>query len=78
MEFGLVLSQFTDRWDHVAGDATAAEAAGLDSIWLVDHLLNVRAPTGPVFEAWTGLSYLAGITERVRLGHLPRQLCVVP
>ena len=41
MEFGLVLTQFTDRWDHVVNDAVSAEQAGLDSIWLVDHLLGV-------------------------------------
>ena len=70
MKFGLVLTQFTDRWGHVAADARAAEEAGLDSVWLVDHLLNVRDPHGPVFEAWTALAFIAGITERVRLGHL--------
>lgn len=70
MEFGLVLSQFTDRWDHVTGDARIAEQAGLDSVWLVDHLLGVGDREASIFEAWTGLSYIAGITERVRLGHL--------
>lgn len=70
MKFGLVLSQFTDRWDHVEADAVLAEQVGLDSIWLVDHLLNVRDPKGPIFEAWSGLAYLAGVTSRVRLGHL--------
>lgn len=70
MEFGLVLTQFTDRWDHVVGDARLAEEAGLDSIWLVDHLLGFGDDGGPVFEAWAGLAYLAGVTERVRLGHL--------
>ena len=70
MEFGLVLSQFTERWSHVEGDARLAEDVGLDSIWLVDHLLATGDPSGPVFEAWTGLAVLAGITERVRLGHL--------
>lgn len=70
MEFGLVLTQFTDRWDHVVGDARLAEEVGLDSVWLVDHLLSVRDPAGPAFEAWTALSVIAGVTERVRLGHL--------
>nr|MBA2338737.1 LLM class flavin-dependent oxidoreductase [Acidimicrobiia bacterium] len=60
MEFGLVLSQFTDRWDHVVGDAHAAEAAGLDSVWLVDHLLSTMDPQGPVFEGWVGLAAIAG------------------
>lgn len=70
MEFGLVLSQFTDRWDHVEGDAILAEQVGLDSVWLVDHLQGVGSADGPVHEAWAGLAYLAGITDRVRLGHL--------
>ncbi len=69
MEFGLILSQFTDRWDHVIGDARRAEAAGLDSVWLVDHLLGISAGT-PVFEGWTALAAVAGAVDRVRLGHL--------
>ncbi len=70
MEFGLVLTQFSDRWQHVTGDAELAEDVGLDSVWLVDHLLGTAGAEMPVFEAWTGLAYVAGITERVRLGHL--------
>ena len=69
MEFGLILSQFTDRWDHLIGDAHRAEAAGLDSVWLVDHLLGMPAEN-PVFEGWTGLAVVAGAVDRVRLGHL--------
>ena len=70
MEFGVALSQFTDRIDHLTADAVLAEAAGLDSVWLADHLLGTADPGGPVLEAWTALSYVAGVTERVRLGHL--------
>ncbi len=70
MEFGLVLSQFRTKWKYLAGDARAAEEHGLDSVWLADHLLAAGSPDGDVFEAWTALSVVAGITERVRLGHL--------
>jgi alkanesulfonate monooxygenase SsuD/methylene tetrahydromethanopterin reductase-like flavin-dependent oxidoreductase (luciferase family) len=70
MEFGLVLTQFTDRWHNVEGDARRAEEVGLDSIWLADHLLRPGVPEGYIFEAWSALGYLAGVTERVRLGHL--------
>ena len=70
VEFGLILSQFGCRWEHTESDARIAEASGLDSIWLVDHLLGTMDPAGDVFEAWTALSYLAGVTGRVRLGHL--------
>jgi alkanesulfonate monooxygenase SsuD/methylene tetrahydromethanopterin reductase-like flavin-dependent oxidoreductase (luciferase family) len=70
VEFGLTLSQFGGRWGHTESDGRIAEAVGLDSVWLVDHLLGTTDPAGDVFEAWTALSYLAGVTERVRLGHL--------
>ena len=70
MEFGLVLSQFTAKWKYVLADAEAAEQQGLDSIWLADHLLRPGKAEAPLFEAWTALAALAGITDRVRLGHL--------
>lgn len=70
MEFGLILTQFTDRWDHVMGDALAAERLGLDSVWLADHLFGSMGPEHDIFEAWVSLSAVAGATERIRLGHL--------
>ncbi len=70
-EFGLILtSQFNAKWEYVASDARAAEEAGLDSIWLADHLLQPGSPDGDIHEAWTALAALAASTERVRLGHL--------
>ena len=55
-EFGLILtSQFNAKWDYVAADASAAEQAGLDSVWLADHLLQPGSADGPIHEAWTGV-----------------------
>jgi alkanesulfonate monooxygenase SsuD/methylene tetrahydromethanopterin reductase-like flavin-dependent oxidoreductase (luciferase family) len=70
MELGLLLTQFSDRWDHTVGDARLADDLGLDSVWLADHLLTTMNVEGNIFEGWTAAAALSGITSNVRLGHL--------
>ena len=43
----------------------AAERAGLDSVWVPDHVLRVF---GPVLDPLTALAFLAGSTSRIKLG----------
>ncbi len=52
--------------------ALQAEAEGLDSLWVADHLLYRPAdgPTRGIWEAWSIQTALAEATERVDIGQL--------
>jgi probable F420-dependent oxidoreductase len=65
-------SGLTPPYHEIREMARAAEAGGLDSIWLYDHLLLRRDPetTNGIWECWTMLSALAEATHRVELGTL--------
>jgi probable F420-dependent oxidoreductase len=55
----------------LAGRARRAEEAGLESIWVGDHVALPRTEDGDTearLDAVTALSYLAAVTKRVRLG----------
>jgi F420-dependent oxidoreductase-like protein len=66
--FGVVLPQFNATWNHALDVAMAAEEAGFDSVWCVDHFVDLVGPSS-VLEAWTEMTAIAARTRRVRVGH---------
>ena len=58
--------------EMVAECALAAEAAGLDDVWLPDHIAippdDAEGSGGRYLDALATLAYLAGVTSRVGLG----------
>ncbi len=48
----------------------AAEAAGFDSVWLMDHLAAPAAVDQDTFEGWTLAAALTARTTTIRVGHL--------
>ncbi len=62
-----------DIFNNVVAQAQAAEAAGFDRVFVMDHfyqLPGIGAPTEPMFEAYTILAALAQHTKTVRLATL--------
>ncbi len=76
MRIGLVLPIAESDGEHgtppyafIREIAVGAEAAGLDSVWVFDHLLfRSEGKTEGVHECWTLLSAIAEATDRVELG----------
>jgi alkanesulfonate monooxygenase SsuD/methylene tetrahydromethanopterin reductase-like flavin-dependent oxidoreductase (luciferase family) len=55
----------------MVGAARTAERLGFESVWLFDHFHRWPHPDDSiVFEAFTGLTGVAALTSRIRLGHL--------
>jgi len=79
LPFGLQVSRF-DFPGHpgttgktLAALARVAEEVGFQSLWVMDHFLQipqVGREWEDMLESWTTLAYLAGVTERIRLGTL--------
>jgi F420-dependent oxidoreductase-like protein len=56
---------------QLARIAQAADAAGLDTVWVSDHLIQAApgsAPDAEMLEAYTTLAFLSAHTKRVRIG----------
>jgi alkanesulfonate monooxygenase SsuD/methylene tetrahydromethanopterin reductase-like flavin-dependent oxidoreductase (luciferase family) len=70
---GVVLPNYGEAFDpgRLTAAAAAAEAAGLDSGWMTDHVLPPSRHAGiygTVAEALVAVGYLAGSTTRLRMG----------
>ena len=79
LRFGLHVGEFTfpggrpATADALRTIAAAAEGAGFDSIYVMDHfrqIPQIGRPFADFLESYTTLAYLAVCTERVRLGTL--------
>jgi alkanesulfonate monooxygenase SsuD/methylene tetrahydromethanopterin reductase-like flavin-dependent oxidoreductase (luciferase family) len=76
MRIGIVLPISDDdaeghvvSYPEIRDVALAAEEAGLDSVWVFDHLLfRFDGKTTGIHEAWTILAAIAEATRRVELG----------
>ncbi|MGH7823706.1 MAG: LLM class F420-dependent oxidoreductase [Candidatus Binatia bacterium] len=79
MKIGLQVPSFTWPGDPsqlaplLARIGRAAEEAGFASLWVMDHFFQIAMigkPDEPMLEGYSALSFLAAVTNRVRLGTL--------
>jgi F420-dependent oxidoreductase-like protein len=70
LRFGVTLPQIKRSWAEARDAALAFDRLGFDSVWVCDHLYGVPAPNLPILEAWTELTAVAALTQRVELGTL--------
>lgn len=79
MKLGLQIPRF--HWDggpagirsRLQEIAQTAEATGFSSLWVMDHLFQIRSMGGvdeEMLEAYTTLGFLAACTSRIELGTL--------
>ena len=77
MKIGLQVPSFT--WPGgdaairptLARIAETADAAGFDSLWVMDHFYQIRGvgkPQEPMLEGWTALGYMAAHSKKATLG----------
>src|SRR5205085_1098194 len=79
MRVGLQIPSFTwpggaaDIGPRLAQIGRTADEAGFASIWVMDHFFQIPVvgqAEEPMLEGYSALSYLAGVTQRARLGTL--------
>jgi F420-dependent oxidoreductase-like protein len=77
VKFGLQINNFT--WPGGAGEigptlsrvTRAADDAGFDSIWVMDHFFQIRGlgpPEAPMLDGMTALGFMAAHSESARIG----------
>src|SRR4051812_21331228 len=76
ISFQLVRFNWTEHASFgktLASIAQAVEQGGFDTLWIIDHFFQMEGAGGadaPILEAYTVLSYVAALTQRIRLGTL--------
>lgn len=71
VKLGVTLPQFTDDPGKLLSSARRAQEAGLDSIWVFDHLWPLSGgKERPILECWTTLAWLAATIDDITIGTL--------
>lgn len=78
VRLGITLPQFRHEPEPALEVARAAEAAGIDGVFVFDHMWPLGRPDRPALHGPTLLGALAAETERAALGTLVARVGMVP
>lgn len=78
MRIGVSLPQFREDAEAALAVARRAEAAGLDGVFVFDHMWPLGRPDRPALQSTVLLGALAAETERIVLGPLVARVGMVP
>jgi len=78
MRVGITLPQFRDDAEAALAVARRAEGAGLDGVFVFDHMWPLGRADRPALQSTVLLGALAAVTGRVTLGSLVARVGMVP
>lgn len=78
MKIGITLPQFRDDAEPALEAAVLAESAGLDGVFVFDHLWPIGRPDRPALHGPTLLGAIAAATSKVAVGTLVARVGLVP
>ncbi len=74
MRFGAQVNVYQTRWDDVRHVVDLLERGRWNSVWFADHFLPPNRPPETegreAHEGFTAIAAVAGMTEKLRMGHL--------
>lgn len=74
MRFGAQVNVYQTRWDDIETVVGVLEEGRWNSVWFADHFLPPNRPpeteVEAAYEGFTAIAAVAGMTEKLRLGHL--------
>jgi len=78
MRVGFVVPSFRHDADTALQAAVAAEKAGIDGVFVYDHLFPMGQPERPAISCFPLLGAAAATTERIAIGSLVARVALVP
>ena len=74
MKFGVQVNCYRTTWDDISASIETMEAGRWNSLWFADHFVpwptRAEDECGTAFESFTLIAVAAGMTQKLKLGHL--------